>query len=95
MRGASRVPPPASADGPGPRDAGDTVQRVDRGVFAKSLDHLRRFDARTVLSSHLPPARDMPCLLDTLAGTPDADPFVGPDQQALEAMLAQFEPAMR
>jgi glyoxylase-like metal-dependent hydrolase (beta-lactamase superfamily II) len=71
------------------------VTSVDRGVFAKSLDHLRRFDARTVLSSHLPPARNMPRLLDTLAGTPDVDPFVGPDQQALEAMLAQFEPAMR
>jgi hypothetical protein len=31
-------------------------------------------------------------LLDTLADTPDTEPFVGPDQAALAAMLAQMEP---
>jgi flavorubredoxin len=32
-------------------------------------------------------------LLDTLATAPEADPFVGPDQAALQALLAQLEPA--
>ncbi|MBA2769553.1 MAG: hypothetical protein H0U35_10565 [Sporichthyaceae bacterium] len=32
----------------------------------------------------------MPQLLDMLASAPDADPFVGPDQEALEKLLAQM-----
>lgn len=32
-------------------------------------------------------------LFDLLAEVPGADPFVGPDQRALEEMLAGFEPA--
>jgi len=31
--------------------------------------------------------------LEMLTAAPQADPFVGPDQQALEAMLASLEPA--
>ncbi|MDQ1687100.1 MAG: hypothetical protein QOK42_75 [Frankiaceae bacterium] len=70
------------------------VAHVDRARFHDTLQPLRAFDPTTVLSTHLPPARDaMPQLLDMLAGSPDADPFVGPDQAALEAMLAGFEPA--
>ena len=30
-------------------------------------------------------------MLDTLAAAPDTEPFVGPDQTALNAMLAQLE----
>lgn len=44
------------------------------------------------LSSHLPPAHGLLAeLSDMLAAAPDAGPFVGPDQQALEQMLATFE----
>jgi hypothetical protein len=47
-----------------------------------------------VLSTHLPPAIDIgPRLATMLAAAPDAPPFVGPDQAALAAMLASFEPA--
>jgi glyoxylase-like metal-dependent hydrolase (beta-lactamase superfamily II) len=69
------------------------VSGVDRTAFAASLEPLRAMDPEVVLCTHLPPARRaMPRLLDMLAATPDADPFVGPDQAALEAMLAGFEP---
>lgn len=69
------------------------VLGIDRSTFASSLQAMRAMDPSTVLSTHLPPARNaMPTLLDTLATAPDADPFVGPDQAALEALLATFEP---
>jgi hypothetical protein len=43
-----------------------------------------------ILSSHLSAARgsSMERLLEALAAVPDAPPFVGPDQAALEQMLA-------
>jgi hypothetical protein len=42
----------------------------------------------------LPPApRHTTEFLDLLETAPHADPFVGPDQRALEEMLASFEPA--
>ena len=51
-------------------------------------------DPAIILSTHLPPAISrLPEFLDMLAAAPHAEPFVGPDQQALEAMLAEFEPA--
>ncbi|ANH36753.1 hypothetical protein I601_0300 [Nocardioides dokdonensis FR1436] len=46
------------------------------------------------MSTHLPSARGVNrTLLDMLDEAPDSPRFVGPDQAALEAMLAQFEPA--
>ncbi len=69
------------------------VTGVDRAAFASSLEPLRQLNPDVVLCSHLPPARGVAQrLLDTLQGAPEADPFVGPDQQALEALLASFEP---
>ena len=69
------------------------VTGVDRDAFRTSLLPLRRLEPSVVLSSHLPPAHDASSrLLDTLESAPDADPFVGPDQAALEALLASFEP---
>ncbi|MFL6026455.1 MAG: MBL fold metallo-hydrolase [Friedmanniella sp.] len=69
------------------------VTAVDRTTFRASLDPLRRLDPPVVLCTHLPPAHGAATrLLDTLEGAPDADSFVGPDQAALEAMLAQMEP---
>ena len=46
-----------------------------------------------VLSTHLPPAlHGADALLDTLRLAPGAEPFTGPDQRALEEMLAGFAP---
>jgi glyoxylase-like metal-dependent hydrolase (beta-lactamase superfamily II) len=70
------------------------VHVVDPVRYRATIDPLRRMAAPAVLSSHLPPA--LACtdrLLDTLLLAPQADPFVGPDQRALEEMLASFEPA--
>jgi hypothetical protein len=51
-------------------------------------------DPSIILSTHLPPAIGQTSkFLDMLAAAPHADPFVGPDQHALEEMLAGFEPA--
>jgi hypothetical protein len=55
---------------------------------------LRSFAPSTILSTHLPPAIDMTdALLDTVRQMASIEPFVGPDQAALEALLRQFEPA--
>jgi hypothetical protein len=44
-----------------------------------------------ILSSHLPATGDMTeRLLASLAAVPTAQPLVGPDQAALEQMLAQM-----
>lgn len=70
------------------------IHVVDADTFRATLQPLRAMDPRAILSTHLPPAigrTDQ--LLDTIAGAPTADPFVGPDQAALEQMLASFEPA--
>jgi hypothetical protein len=41
-----------------------------------------------VMSTHLPPVHgQIDALCQRLARVPDAAPFVGPDQQALEAIL--------
>ena len=66
------------------------LHNVDRTVFASELDRIRGLEPSMILSSHLPAARgsSMERLLDALAAVPDAPPFVGPDQAALEEMLA-------
>jgi hypothetical protein len=57
--------------------------------FAASCSTVRRFGARAVLSSHLPPAVGMlDVLLRHLEAARSAPPFVGPDQADLERMLA-------
>jgi hypothetical protein len=46
-----------------------------------------------MLCTHLPPAHAATTqLLETLEAAPDADPFIGPDQAALERLLAELEP---
>jgi len=59
-------------------------------VVERTLDGIRALAPERVLSSHLPPAEG---LLDTMAAhlvaAIDAPAFVGPDQAALEAMMAQ------
>jgi flavorubredoxin len=67
------------------------LHAVDRILFAKNLDHIRKLSPKLVLSAHLPVAHEMTEeLLENLRAAPEAQPFVGPDQQALEAMLAQM-----
>ena len=66
------------------------LHTVDRAAFASDLDRIRALEPTMVLSSHLPAAQgsSMERLLSALAEVPDARPFVGPDQAALEQMLA-------
>ena len=66
------------------------VHDVDRAAFSYALDRLRAMEPTMVCSSHLPPAPGamLNLFVDSLAKVPDADRFVGPDQAALEAMLA-------
>jgi hypothetical protein len=69
------------------------VHRVDPGKFAASFAPLQAMKASWVLSTHLPPVEgSVEPFLPTMLSAPDAPEFMGPDQVALEAMLAQFEP---
>ena len=71
------------------------VHTVDPDRFRATLQPLRAMDPYAILSTHLPPAVGRTAeLLDTMAAAPYADLFVGPDQVALEEMLAGFEPAV-
>jgi flavorubredoxin len=57
--------------------------------FNATLKKLDELNAKTILSSHLPVAEDMKkTLLDILANAYQAPTFVGPDQAALEKMMA-------
>jgi flavorubredoxin len=67
------------------------LYKVDQSVFAGELNTIRQMEPSMVLSSHLPPAQAMTeTMLQALADSAKAPPFVGPDQAALEAMLAQM-----
>lgn len=69
------------------------VHTVDHVKYLDTLTTLRSFDPPLLLGTHLPPAMDRTSeFLDMLAAAPDADPFIGPDQAALEHLLASFEP---
>jgi hypothetical protein len=70
------------------------VHTIDPAKYAASFTPLRDFGPSAILSTHLPPvAGDSTALFTTLLGAPQAAPFTGPDQAALEAMLHQFQPA--
>ncbi len=66
------------------------VHDVDRGTFNAKLDQLRAIQPSMIYSSHLPPAPGnmLDLFIQSLAQVPDAPPFEGPDQTALETMLA-------
>ena len=70
------------------------VHVADQDAYLRTVEPLHAMDAEVILSSHLPPVvgGTADCL-DMLAVAPLADPYVGPDQRALEEMLAGFEPA--
>jgi hypothetical protein len=70
------------------------VSGVDRKMFERSLEPLRAMAPSAVFSTHLPPGvGGLDEFLETLRLAPGASPFTGPDQHALEEMLAGFEPA--
>ena len=70
------------------------VHVVDQVKYLETVEPLRAMDPAVILSTHLPPAAGQTSeFLDMLAVAPASDPFVGPDQRALEEMLASFEPA--
>ena len=70
------------------------VQQVDPARFERSLTPVRELDPSWIFSVHLPPIKDDTArMLENVSGAPRAPEFVGPDQAALEAMLATFEPA--
>jgi flavorubredoxin len=67
------------------------IHRVDRSRFAEELNQVRQMQPELVLSAHLPPAKAITdWLLGSLAATPDSPEFVGPNQAALQAMLAEM-----
>jgi Metallo-beta-lactamase superfamily len=69
------------------------VHSVDTGRYLETVRALQALDPDVILSTHLPSASGIGTrLFDMLALAPGANPFVGPDQQALQAMLASFEP---
>lgn len=65
------------------------LHKADRTVLGAELEGIRRMAPKLVLSSHLPaaPGRMLDKLLASLAAAPGAQPFVGPNQAALEEML--------
>jgi len=70
------------------------VHIVNTGQYLQTVRSIQHLDPDVILSTHLPPAIGLTTqLLDTLAQAPGTDPFTGPDQQALEQMLAAFQPA--
>jgi flavorubredoxin len=68
------------------------LHKADTAMLAKELDAIRAMQPSMVLSSHLPAASgDMTDrLLASIAAAPGAQPFVGPDQAALEQMLKEM-----
>ncbi len=66
---------------------------ADAARFADTLDRVGHLDPRLILSSHLPaaPGTLLERMISTLRSVPTADPFVGPDQAALEAMMAHAQ----
>jgi glyoxylase-like metal-dependent hydrolase (beta-lactamase superfamily II) len=70
------------------------LYKVDEAKFAAELNAIRQMEPEVVLSSHLPPAGRMTdTLLQALVDASKAPRFVGPDQAALEAMMAQMASA--
>jgi glyoxylase-like metal-dependent hydrolase (beta-lactamase superfamily II) len=69
------------------------VHSANGDRYMETVRDMRAIDPDMILSTHLPPAIGLGGqLYDMLAAAPDCNPFVGPDQQALEMLLASFEP---
>lgn len=62
---------------------------IDHNKFGHTLSLIEKLNADRILSSHLPPAENMnKALLSILSEATQTPTFVGPDQQALEKMMA-------
>ena len=71
------------------------IHVADQETYMRTVQPVRDMDPEVILSSHLPPVvGGTAACLEMLAVAPLADPYVGPDQQALEEMLAGFEPGV-
>ena len=69
------------------------VQQVDPARFRATVDPVRAMGASAVFSTHLPPVQQPDDrLYETVLLAPQTTPFLGPDQAALEALLATFQP---
>lgn len=68
------------------------LHATDTAVFAKTLNAIRELNPSFIMSSHLPAARRSTTerLLKSLEAVPASQPFVGPDQAALESLLANM-----
>jgi glyoxylase-like metal-dependent hydrolase (beta-lactamase superfamily II) len=92
---AADIDPAALADGMVLWSTIDSpwLSEVDRQRFAQRRAAISDLGAVRVLSAHLPPAEGRTDeLLGLLGEVPDADPWVGPDQAALQGILAQVQP---
>jgi len=70
------------------------VHTVDQARFEATIDPLRAMQPSALFSTHLPPATTgIDALFDVVAEAPANPGFIGPDQAALEELLASFEPA--
>ncbi|MCZ7372783.1 MAG: MBL fold metallo-hydrolase [Candidatus Methanoperedens sp.] len=68
------------------------VHWFDPDKFSQKLDKIRQMAPKMILSTHLPPARNKTeQFLKLLADVPTLEPFVAPNQAALEQMLAQMK----
>lgn len=64
---------------------------IDQNKFEESLQTIRRLQPQIIASCHAPLARGRTEEhLKSMAAIPATEPFVGPDQGALEAILAQL-----
>jgi hypothetical protein len=69
------------------------VHQVDPARFRATVDPVRAMGASAIFSTHLPPVQQPDDrLFETVLLAPGTPPFVGPDQAALEALLATFQP---
>ena len=69
------------------------VHTVDQAKFKATIDPVRALRPSALLSTHLPAALSgIDALFDVVAASPSSPGFIGPDQAALEELLASFEP---
>ncbi|WP_286252873.1 MBL fold metallo-hydrolase [Streptomyces graminofaciens] len=69
------------------------IENVDPDKYRAGFQPFLDREPDLVLSTHLPPAAGITgSMIDTLASAAGTPAFVGPDQAALEQMLAGFEP---
>jgi glyoxylase-like metal-dependent hydrolase (beta-lactamase superfamily II) len=67
------------------------VHSMDEAKLGDALDAFRRFDADVVLSTHLPPIRGtVDQHLKTISTLPSSPPTQAPDQNMLEAAMAEI-----